>query len=336
MKSSGPERDSGTLLQVRDLTTRLETSRGNFNAVDHVSFSIEAKGTLGLVGESGSGKTMTGLSIMRLIPQPPARIVAGKVLWKGKNLTELSRDEMRAVRGPHISMIFQEPMTSLDPVFTVEQQIIEAIQAHEDDSKQKAVARAKEMLERVQIPSIERVMSSYPHQLSGGMCQRVMMAMALCLRPDLLIADEPTTALDVTIEAQILELIKELQRDLGMSVLIITHNLGLVAEICQRTAIMYAGQLVEMGPTELLLEAPQHPYTRALFLSIPRLDEEGEFLPSIPGYPPRLFGSTGGCRFGPRCDYRDGRCREEDPPWIDLTPDHSLRCWHPLQEGQDG
>ncbi len=325
--------DPRLLLQVMDLATRLETSTGAFNAVDHVSFSIETGGTLGLVGESGCGKSLTALSIMRLIPHPPAKIIGGQVLWQGSDLLRLKDDELRAIRGAQIAMVFQEPMTSLDPVFTIGDQITEAILSHRNLPEEEARHMAESMLERVQISSAKSRLKSYPHQLSGGMCQRAMIAMALCLKPDLLMADEPTTALDVTIEAQILDVIKELQKDLGMSLLLITHNLGLVADICQDVAIMYAGQLVEMGPTEILLEEPRHPYTQALLLSIPRLDEEREFLCTIPGHPPRLFGSVPGCRFRPRCGRGDKQCEQFDAPWTDLAPGHGVRCWHPLKEG---
>jgi oligopeptide/dipeptide ABC transporter ATP-binding protein len=289
---------------------------------------------LALVGESGCGKSMTALSIMSLVPRPPARIVSGQVLWKGTDLRGLNADEMRDVRGAQISMVFQEPMTSLDPAFTVGQQLVETVRAHRGVPRKEAAALAEEMLTRVQIPSARSRMQSYPHELSGGMRQRVMIAMALCLGPDLVIADEPTTALDVTIETQILGLIKELQQEFPMSLLLITHNLGLVAEICQRTAIMYAGQLVETGPTELLLERPDHPYTYALLQSIPRLDEEREYLPTIAGHPPSVFDLVHGCRFWPRCGRGDEQCSHFDPPWIELAEDHAVRCWHPLQENR--
>ncbi len=320
------------LLEVKDLTTCLETSSGTFNAVDHVSFSIGERQTLGLVGESGCGKSMTALSIMGLIPHPPAKTNNGQVLWKGADLLTMSRDDLRRVRGAQISLVFQEPMTSLDPAFTIGQQIIEAILAHRKVSQAEGARLAEEMLERVQIPSAHERIRAYPHQLSGGMRQRAMIAMALCLRPDMLIADEPTTALDVTVETQILELIKELQQEFGMSLLLISHNLGLVAEICQRTAIMYAGQIVEIGPTELLLENPKHPYTYALFLSIPRLDEEKEYLSTIPGHPPTLFNLIKGCRFKSRCKFADEQCERFDPLLVELEPGHEVRCWHPLKE----
>jgi oligopeptide/dipeptide ABC transporter ATP-binding protein len=320
-----------TLLQVVGLTTRLDTSAGSFNAVDEVSFSIEAGDTLGLVGESGCGKSMTALSIMRLVPQPPASIVGGQILWRGTDLLGFDEHQMREIRGAHISMVFQEPMTSLDPVFAIGKQLSEAILAHQEIGQKKALRLAEEMLEQVQIPSAHSRLNSYPHQLSGGMRQRVMIAMSLSLKPDLLIADEPTTALDVTIEAQILDLIRELQADIGMSLLLITHNLGLVADICSRTAIMYAGQVVEIGPTALLLEGPSHPYTHALLRSIPRLDQEREYLPTIAGRPPRLYRAKE-CRFGPRCERADRQCQCEAPPWVSLTPRHGVRCWHPLAE----
>jgi oligopeptide/dipeptide ABC transporter ATP-binding protein len=320
------------LLEVKDLTTTLDTSGGVFNVVDHISFSIGERQTLGLVGESGCGKSMTALSLIKLIPTPPARNTDGEVLWKGTNILTMPKEELRKVRGAQISMVFQEPMTSMDPAFTIGQQIIEAITAHRKIKKEEAARLAEEMLERVQIPSAGERMRSYPHQLSGGLRQRAMIAMALCLRPDLLIADEPTTALDVTVEAQIMELIKELQKDLGMSLLLISHNLGLVAEICQRTAIMYAGQIVEIGPTEQLMEKPQHPYTHALFLSIPRLDEEKEYLSTIPGHPPALFSQIKGCRFRARCSFADEKCQKFDPSLLELESGHGVRCWYPLKE----
>jgi len=314
------------LIKVEDLRTYFYTEDGVVPAVDGVSFSIESGKTLGLVGESGCGKSVTSLSIMRLIP-PPGRIVGGKILFDGINLLDLPESEMRRIRGNKISMIFQEPMTSLNPVFTVGSQIAEAIQLHQGLDKNSAMERAVEMMRLVGIPSPELRVKDYPHQLSGGMRQRVMIAMALACNPRLLIADEPTTALDVTIQAQILELIKELREKLGMSVLLITHNLGVVAETADNVAVMYAGRIVEYGTVRDIFKSPLHPYTWGLLQAIPRLDTDRERLLTIEGTVPDMLSLPSGCKFAPRCMFVQSRCEDSEPSLEEITPGHFSRCW---------
>ena len=319
--------DSRFLLQIRDLRTYFHTDDGVARAVDGVSFEIGEGETLGLVGESGCGKSVTALSILRLV-DAPGRIEGGSILLRGRNLLELNKREMRNVRGGQISMVFQEPMTSLNPVFTVGNQIVEAIRLHQKKSFADARALAVEMLGRVGIPNPERRVDEYPHQMSGGMKQRVMIAMALVCRPALLIADEPTTALDVTIQAEILELLADLQKDLGMAILLITHNLGIVAGVANRVAVMYAGKIVEYAPVEELFDSPKHPYTICLFRSIPRLDEpQKERLETIEGQVPSPKNWPTGCRFHPRCPYVIERCAKEAPPLAEKSPGHSAACW---------
>jgi len=322
------------LLSVEDLHTYFDTDEGTARAVDGVSFRVGQGRTLGLVGESGCGKSVTALSILRLVPSPPGRIVSGRMLFDGRDLLTLSEEEVRRVRGNRIAMIFQEPMTSLNPVFTIGSQIIEAIVLHQKASKTQARERTIELLRRVRIPAAEERVDSYPHQLSGGMKQRAMIAMALACTPDLLIADEPTTALDVTVEAQILDLLKELQADLGMSVLLITHDMGVVAETTDEVAVMYAGQIVESASTRALFARPRHPYTIGLFRSLPRLGGERRRLVAIPGTVPSPLHFPSGCRFHPRCFLFRGRqrCREEEPelrlmaPPGEGEPGHSSQC----------
>ncbi len=314
------------LIKVEDLRTYFYTEDGVVPAVDGVSFSIESGKTLGLVGESGCGKSVTSLSIMRLIP-PPGRIVGGKILFDGINLLDLPESEMRRIRGNKISMIFQEPMTSLNPVFTVGSQIAEAIQLHQGLDKNSAMERAVEMMRLVGIPSPELRVKDYPHQLSGGMRQRVMIAMALACNPRLLIADEPTTALDVTIQAQILELIKELREKLGMSVLLITHNLGVVAETADNVAVMYAGRIVEYGTVRDIFKNPLHPYTWGLLQAIPRLDTDRERLLTIEGTVPDMLSLPSGCKFAPRCMFVQPRCEDSEPPLEEIASGHFSRCW---------
>jgi oligopeptide/dipeptide ABC transporter ATP-binding protein len=315
------------LLAVEDLKTHFFTEDGVVRAVDGVSFEIDAGETLAVVGESGSGKSVTSLSILRLVAEPPGRIVAGRVRFRGRDLLELSPAAMRAIRGREISMIFQEPMTSLNPVYTCGEQIIEAIVLHERADRRTARARAVEMLRLVGIPAPEQRVDEYPHQMSGGMRQRVMIAMALACRPSILIADEPTTALDVTIQAQILELLKRLQRELGMAVLLITHDLGVVAETADRVAVMYAGQVVEYCDSAAAFKRTLHPYTAGLLASLPRLGEKRETLRVIPGSVPNPLRFPAGCRFHPRCPVAEARCRAEDPPVLTFDGTHRVRCW---------
>ncbi len=315
------------LVEVCDLTTRFFTDDGVVTAVDRVSFGIEEGETLGMVGESGCGKSVTSLSIMRLIPSPPGLITAGSVHFQGESLLDKSEPEMRSVRGNKISMIFQEPMTSLNPVYTVGIQISETIMLHQKLSKEEAKEKTIQMLRMVGIPEPERRYVEYPHQLSGGMRQRVMIAMALSCNPKLLIADEPTTALDVTIQAQILDLIRRLKEETGMSVLLITHDLGVIAEMAQRVVVMYAGQIVEEAPCEALFERPTHPYTSALLRSIPRLDSGRTRLHVIEGTVPNLLELPAGCRFHPRCHEVQEMCRESVPELITLDGRRKVRCF---------
>ena len=316
------------VLEVRDLVTEFRTERGTVRAVDGVSFEIPARGTLGVVGESGCGKSVTALSIMRLVTTPPGRIASGAIRYAGKDLLALPEREMRAIRGNRIAMIFQEPMTSLNPVFTVGDQVGEAVQLHQHKSRREARVAAIAMLKLVGIPSPEERVDAYPHQLSGGMRQRVMIAMALACKPDLLIADEPTTALDVTIQAQILDLLRQLQRDLGMSILLITHDLGVVAETCDEVVVMYAGRVVERAPTDALFAAPRHPYTAGLLRSVPTGTHER--LQEIPGMVPALDALPPGCKFADRCPRVAPRCRDEEPALVPLGATH-VRCHFPLE-----
>jgi peptide/nickel transport system ATP-binding protein len=319
------------LLRVRDLRTYFVTDQGGgtARAVDGVSFDLHAGETLGLVGESGCGKTVTSLSILRLIPEPPGHIRPGSYIeFEGRNLLTLAPKDLRAVRGNRIAMIFQEPMTSLNPVLTIGDQVAEAAIVHQRLSGAAGRARAIEMLRQVGIPDPEERVDHYPHQLSGGMRQRVMIAMALICHPQILIADEPTTALDVTIQAQILELLSRLQQQLGMAVLLITHDLGVVAGSADRVVVMYAGQVVESAPTRTLFARPGHPYTEGLMASIPRLDRPRERLHSIPGSVPAATAWPAGCRFHPRCPYAWDKCRTEEPPLLETGADgQAARCW---------
>jgi oligopeptide/dipeptide ABC transporter ATP-binding protein len=315
------------LLEVRDLRTYFHTEEGVARAVDGVSFAVGRGQTLGLVGESGCGKSVSAFSIMRLVPDPPGRIEAGQVLFKGRDLLALDEEEMRRVRGDDIAMIFQEPMTSLNPVLTCGFQIAEAVVLHQQVPMQEARVRAVEMLHLVGIPAPEQRIDEYPHQLSGGMRQRVMIAMALSCNPDVLIADEPTTALDVTIQAQILALLESLQESLQMAIVMITHDLGVIAETADQVAVMYAGQIVEHAETQALFAHPRHPYTRGLLRSIPRLDDEQERLDIIPGVVPDARSFPQGCRFAPRCPLADAHCRAEAPPLEEVEAGHWASCW---------
>ncbi|MCH7874790.1 MAG: ABC transporter ATP-binding protein [Gemmatimonadetes bacterium] len=315
------------LLAVRDLTTTFETADGVARAVDGVSFDLAEGETLALVGESGSGKTVTALSILRLIPEPAGRIAPGsRIEFAGRDLLSLSPRELREVRGAEIAMIFQEPMTSLNPVLTVGTQIAETVLAHEAASKREARERALDMLRLVGIADAESRLKSYPHELSGGMRQRVMIAIALVCRPRILIADEPTTALDVTIQAQILDLLTDLKRRLGMAMILITHNLGIAAGIADRVAVMYGGRIVEVAPTVDLYREPAHPYTDGLLRAAPRLDGPDRPTPSIPGSVPPATDWPSGCRFHPRCQYAWERCQSE-PPLLEAGPARTARCW---------
>jgi peptide/nickel transport system ATP-binding protein len=317
---------SEPLLEVRDLRTHFFTEDGVVRAVDGVSFDVCAGETLAVVGESGSGKSVTSLSILRLIQDPPGRIVGGSIRFRGRDLLALSPSEMRSVRGREISMIFQEPMTSLNPVFTCGDQIAEAVVLHDRVSRKAARARAIEMLELTGIPLPAQRVDEYPHQLSGGMRQRVMIAMALACRPSLLIADEPTTALDVTVQAQILELLERLQGDLGMAVMLVTHDLGVVAETADRVAVMYGGQIVEHAPVDEIFHATRHPYTAGLLASLPTIGARRETLRVIPGNVPDPSRLPSGCRFHPRCPCAIARCASEAPELSEVRPGHGARC----------
>ena len=324
----------GPVLEVRDLRTHFFTKDGVVKAVDGVSFSIENGETLGVVGESGCGKSITAMSILRLIASPPGRIVGGAIRFQGTNLLELNDNEMQQIRGNQISMIFQEPMTSLNPVLTVGKQISESLMLHRGLSKRAAKNEAVEMLKLVNIPVPETRVDEYPHQLSGGMRQRVMIAMALACDPKVLIADEPTTALDVTIQAQILDLMVEIQEKLGTAIILITHDLGVVAENADRVVVMYAGKKVEEANVNELFASPTHPYTKGLLGSVPRLDEWGtagskpERLNEIKGIVPSLNRLPPGCAYAPRCPFADEKCRASYPPLEEKRPGHWAACWH--------
>ncbi len=315
------------LLQVRNLKTYFYTDEGVVKAVDGLSYTLNRGETLGIVGESGCGKSVHALSIMRLIPQPPGKIVAGEILFEGRNLLHLSDEEMRRIRGNRIAMIFQEPMTSLNPVLTVGEQIAEAVMLHQKLDRKSAWERAVEMLEKVRIPLARERVRDYPHQFSGGMRQRVMIAMALSCNPSILIADEPTTALDVTIQAQILELMRELQQEYHMAIILITHNLGVVADMCENVVVMYAGKPVERADVYRTFAEPKHPYTWGLLHSIPKLYERKERLIPIEGQPPNLIDLPPGCPFAPRCPFAWEICTQEDPPDYPVGTNHTARCY---------
>ena len=323
---------SAPLLEIDSLRTWFDTLSGTVRAVDGVSFTVQAGQTLGVVGESGCGKSVTALSILRLLPTPPARHL-GAIRYRGTNLLDFSEREMRQIRGNRISMIFQEPMTSLNPVLTVGRQIAETVLVHQEVNRAEAMQRAVEMLRLVQIPEPERRAREYPHQLSGGMRQRVMIALALACNPELLIADEPTTALDVTIQAQILDLIKRLQKELGMGVMLITHDLGVVAESCDRVVVMYAGRKVEESSVLALFSQPLHPYTRALMASMPAMNSQLKRLTEIPGMVPSPHELGRGCAFAARCQYAQQRCVDENPPLTSQGEDHVVACFA-VEEGR--
>jgi len=314
------------VLEVRDLRTHFFTDDGVVKAVNGVSFQVFPGETIGVVGESGCGKSVTALSILRLIPSPPGKIVGGQILYKGKDLVTASEPEMRKIRGNDISMIFQEPMTSLNPVYTCGDQIMEAIRLHQGVSKREARSRAIEMLKLVGIPLPEQRVDEYPHQLSGGMRQRVMIAMALSCHPSVLIADEPTTALDVTIQAQILELLERLQAELGMAIIMITHDLGVVAEVADHVAVMYGGQIQEYADVQTLFDRTTHPYTGGLLASIPKLGESVERLRVIPGAVPNPVDFPPGCTYHPRCHLAIDECAKVEPELLEYDPGHLVRC----------
>ena len=323
--------DNTPLLSVKDLVVDFKTRNGNARVLDHVSLDISAGKILGIVGESGCGKSMTALSIMGLVPDPPGKITSGSISLNGRDLTHLSEDELCEIRGSEIGMIFQEPMTSLNPVFTVGEQIAESIRHHENAGKQAAMARAIEMLKTVDIPEAEIRARAYPHQLSGGMRQRVMIAMALACRPNLLIADEPTTALDATVQAQIFDLLKDLQNETGTAIVLITHDMGAIAELADDVAVMYAGKIVEKGDVNNVLSKPCHPYTQGLITCVPHLVPDPplirEVLREIPGMVPALTDLGSGCAFEPRCDQALAKCQQEKPDLLNITPSHLSACW---------
>lgn len=318
---------SDALLAVEGLTTAFETRAGTLTAVNGVSFDIRRGETLGLVGESGSGKSVTAFSIIRLV-QPPGRVMAGRVVFQGRDLLSLPEDEMRQVRGAGIGFVFQEPMSALNPVMRVGDHIVEALRVHGLATRTDARARAIDLLRAVRIGDAERRVDDYPHQLSGGMRQRVMLAVALACRPPLVIADEPTTALDVTVQAQILDLLREMRRTFDVSLLLITHDLGVIAEIADRVAVMYAGRIVEEGPVRTILRSPAHPYTRGLLASIPQ-GHRGERLAAIEGMVPALGQHPPGCAFGPRCPVRLPACERAQPAEVEAGPEHRVRCLLP-------
>ena len=316
------------LLEVKDLATHFFTQDGVVKAVDGISYTLAEGEVLGVVGESGCGKSVHALSIMRLVANPPGRIVAGEILFEGENLLNMDDSEMRHIRGNRIAMVFQEPMTSLNPVLTIGRQLTETLELHQKMAKQEARTRAAELLQTVGIPDAETRLSDYPHQFSGGMRQRVMIAMALSCNPRLIIADEPTTALDVTIQAQILELMRDLAEEFGTAMVIITHNLGVVARYAHRVVVMYAGKIVETGTAHDIYRNPRHPYTIALLNSVPRLDAtERVRLDAIEGLPPDLVDLPQGCSFAPRCKYAYERCTQETPVLLETDTNHTSACW---------
>lgn len=319
------------LLEVQDLKTHFIRQHSVARAVDGVSFHVNANETLGLVGESGSGKTLTSLSILRLVPKP-GRIVGGKILFQGRDLLTLSEKEIHQIRGGEISMILQDPMTSLNPVFSVGDQIGESLATHLKFAGSTLHLKIVEMLKRVHIPAAESRVHAFPHQMSGGMKQRVVGAISIACQPRLLIADEPTTSLDVTIQAQYLELLKELQREFGMALIFITHDFGIVAHMCDRVAVMYAGQIVESAPVRDIFDRPAHPYTAALLNAVPKLENKMERLSAIPGQPPRLDQLPVGCRFAPRCAHANEKCTSQEPPLVAADGNHSVKCWYPLAQ----
>lgn len=316
---------SDLLLEIKDLTVHFETEESTIHAVNSLNFSIKPGDILGIVGESGSGKSVTALSIMRLIKCPPGNIKKGEIIFKGEDLLKKSSHEIRKIRGNEISMIFQDPMTSLNPVLTIGNQLTEAILLHQKVTKKEAIERAVEIMKKVRIPSPEERLSSYPHHFSGGMRQRIMIAMALSCNPSLLLADEPTTALDVTIQAQILELMRKLNKDTGSAIILITHDLGVVAEICRDVLVMYGGTCVEYSSVRDIFKKTSHPYTYGLLSSRPKMDSKERLVP-IKGQPPNITSVPGGCVFYPRCKYGEQKCTESPVPLEEIEPDHMVRC----------
>lgn len=330
------ENGKSVIFEVKGLATQFSTPDGTVHAVNGISFDLKEGETLGVVGESGCGKSVTMMSALRLIPMPPGKIVAGEVLFQGQDLLKMSKDEIRHVRGAQISMIFQDPMTSLNPVLTIGHQMTEPLLLHLGMNQEQAEDRAAELLEMVGIPKAKERLSDYPHQFSGGMRQRVMIAMSLACNPQILIADEPTTALDVTIQAQIVDLVSRLRDELGMAVIWITHDLGVVAGFAERVLVMYAGFIVENSPIVELYEKPLHPYTAALLRSLPRVDGSsiGHKLEVIEGLPPALLDKPMSCPFAPRCKFVQDKCLEENPPMQELSPNHFVACWVDMSTGE--
>ena len=324
------------VLQVKDLQTYFYTEEGVMPAVDGLDFSLRQGETLAIVGESGCGKSVTSMSVLRLVPTPPGKILGGEILYKGEDLLKKSEKQMRSIRGNEISMIFQEPLTSLNPVFTIGRQITDILRLHQGMNKKQAREKAMEMLRKVRIPAPEKVIDDYPHQLSGGMRQRVMIAMALACNPGILIADEPTTALDVTIQAQIMHLLRDLKKESNTSIILITHDLGVVAEIAENVMVMYAGQAVEYAPVKPIFKEPLHPYTQGLLKSLPVLGEEKDSLYSIKGNIPSPKDYPKGCRFAPRCDQACEKCMLEPPPLVTLADGRKVRCWKYAGGEQNG
>lgn len=324
------------ILNVQGLETQFRTREGTIHAVNGVSFKLKEGETLGIVGESGCGKSVTVMSMLRLIPSPPGKVNAGKAIFQGKDLLKMSDEEIRHIRGAQISMVFQDPMTSFNPVLTIGRQVSEPLEVHMGMNKKQAEDRVVEMLEKVGIPNPRDRLNDYPHQFSGGMRQRVMIAMALVCTPQILIADEPTTALDVTIQAQIVELAKALRDDLGMAIIWITHDLGIIAGLADEVAVMYGGFIIEMAPVRELYSHPNHPYTLGLLGSLPRMDETGQRrLVSIDGLPPVLLEKPNFCPFAPRCKYVVERCWKENPPLMQISPDHRVACWVNPETGRE-
>ena len=315
------------VLEVNNLCTYFQTRWGTVKAVDGVSFDLSRGETLGIVGESGSGKSVTMLSLMQLVPSPPGRIVDGEIILDGQDLLQLNDDQMSKIRGSQIALIIQDPMTSLNPVFSIGNQVMEAVKIHQDIPKKSILDMALDVLRKVNIPAAETRIRDYPHQMSGGMRQRVVGAISISCQPSVLIADEPTTSLDVTIQAQYLKLLKELQEEQDLGLIFITHDFGIVAKMCDKVAVMYAGKIVEQGSVRDIFNNPSHPYTEALLKSVPKLEEDVERLYSIEGQPPTLHDLPQGCPFAPRCDYVMDRCREEYPPILQVNEAHSAACW---------
>ncbi len=325
--TNGTQATGQLVLEVKDLRTHFQTRWGTVKAVDGVSFDLHRGETLGIVGESGSGKSVTMLSLMQLIPIPPGRIVGGEILLDGENLLDLSEDQMSKIRGSQIALIIQDPMTSLNPVFSIGNQVTETIRIHQDIPRKSVWEMALDVLRKVNIPAAETRMRDYPHQMSGGMRQRVVGAISISCQPSVLIADEPTTSLDVTIQAQYLKLLKELQDESNLGLIFITHDFGIVAKMCDKVAVMYAGKIVEQGSVRDIFNHPSHPYTEALLASVPKLEEDVDRLYSIEGQPPALHDLPPGCPFAPRCPYVMEQCREEYPSLFQINEAHSASCW---------